>query len=111
LIFSVLLKKKGETEQFKVDFSRLSFQFLVFNILSCYHSTTYFRLILVKCLSGRAKDSTIIISSWDVSPKTKAISIVKKYLLLSRHKKITCMILNYSLFTLEKNKAFGTGFI
>jgi hypothetical protein len=64
-------------------------------------------LQLVKCLSGRAKDSTIIISSWDVSPKTKAISIVKKYLLLSKHKKTTCMILNYSLFTLEKNKAFG----
>jgi hypothetical protein len=66
-----------------------------------------FYLLLVKCLSGRVKDSTIIISSWDVSPKTKAISIVKKYLLLSRHKKTTCMILNYSLFTLEKNKVFG----
>jgi hypothetical protein len=62
---------------------------------------------LVKCLSGRAKDSTIIISSWDVSLKTKAISIVKKYLLLSRQKKTSCMILNYLLFTLEKNKAFG----
>jgi hypothetical protein len=64
-------------------------------------------ILLVKCLSGRAKDSTIIISSWDVSPKTKTISIVKKYLLLSRHKKTTYMILNYSLFTLENNKAFG----
>jgi hypothetical protein len=62
---------------------------------------------LVKCLSGRAKDSTIIISSWDVSLKSKAISIVKKYLLLFRHKKTTCMILNYLLFTLEKNKDFG----